>query len=388
MPFGPRETFLIPEARNLQKRVDLVIVPRSPSGRVVNKDALDLADCTVREPLLSFKILVTAFAFIVKHPFLCLRALLPLARSGSLGNFIRNLAVVPKAFWLAKYAKENGIDHIHCHWALTTSTMAFIASSASGVPWSMTCHRGDIAGNNLLAYKLKHASFTRFISQDGQQMAHTLANVRDFRECVIHMGVNVPDGCSLYQLEIPQIICPANLLPVKGHRYLIEAASILKSKGLKYKLLLAGSGPLENDLRELVSQLDLNDVVIFLGQISHDDLLSLYEKGEVFVIVLPSVDLGNNIREGIPVSLIEAMAYGIPAISTETGGIPELLKGIGLIVKDKDPQALALAIEQVVCDRTLRDSMVVAGLNKVRSEFNVEETTSQLLEKVKNCGST
>lgn len=385
MPYGPRETFLIPEARELQKRVDLIIVPRSPSGRVINKDALDLADSAVREPLLSIRILATAFAFSVKHPFLCLRALLPLAKSGSLGNFIRNLAVTPKAFWLAEYARANDIDHIHCHWALTTSTMALVASIASGVPWSMTCHRGDIAGNNLLAYKMKHASFTRFISADGQRMAHTLTNAQSVRECVIHMGVNIPANCSHDRPEIPQIICPANLLPVKGHRYLIEAASMLKSKGVKFSLLLAGSGPLKDDLRELVAQLDLNDVVLFLGQVSHDELLSLYEKGEVFAIVLPSVDLGDNIREGIPVSLIEALAYGIPAISTETGGIPELLSGIGLLVKDKDSHALALAIEQVIKDHSLRDSMVAAGLNKVRLDFNVEETTSQLLRKIEGC---
>ena len=73
----------------------------------------------------------------------------------------------------------------------------------------------------------------------------------------------------------------------------------------------------------------------------------MYREGRVGMVVLPSVDLGNNLHEGIPVALIEAMSYNIPVVGTHTGGIPELLEGgAGLIVPDKDPAALADAIER------------------------------------------
>ena len=80
----------------------------------------------------------------------------------------------------------------------------------------------------------------------------------------------------------------------------------------------------------------------FVGQVSHTQILEMYVANQVRAVVVPSIDLGNNLHEGIPVSLMEAMAHGVPVVSTTTGGIPELLAdGAGILVPPENPQALA-----------------------------------------------
>ena len=121
----------------------------------------------------------------------------------------------------------------------------------------------------------------------------------------------------------------------------------------------------------------------FLGQRSHSEILAMYREGRVGMVVLPSVDLGHNLHEGIPVGLIEAMAYDIPVVGTHTGGIPELLEGgAGLIVPDKDPAALADAIERYVRDPAFAAEVARKGRKRVCESFNVITVVSQLLERI------
>ena len=121
---------------------------------------------------------------------------------------------------------------------------------------------------NLLAIKLNKARFVRFISGSGLELARSLANVEGpaSRLRVIHMGVDLPPCAP----ESPPaadpfvILCPANLLPVKGHRYLIEAVALLKKRGVEVFLCLAGQGELREELRKQVDSLGLSGHVWFL----------------------------------------------------------------------------------------------------------------------------
>ena len=117
-------------------------------------------------------------------------------------------------------------------------------------------------------------------------------------------------------------------------------------------------------LESLVARYNLTDSVQFLGQVGHTDLLHMYEAGDIDMIVLPTL------HEGIPVCLMEAMAYGVPVVSTPVGGIPELLRdGAGIMVPSKAPLALADAIEQVINDGELRKRMSQAGRQRVEEKF-------------------
>src|SRR5262249_36530604 len=145
-----------------------------------------------REGLYSARVLKAAATHAVVAPRQVAAAVWLLAGSRSLAIAIKNLAIFPKALWLANVAANWSADHIHCHWAGTTATMAMLASRLSRVPWSLTLHRWDIVENNLIAAKVSSASFARFISEDGLRMARGIgirpeANVR-----VLGMGVTIP----------------------------------------------------------------------------------------------------------------------------------------------------------------------------------------------------
>ena len=359
---------------------------------IVHGDAVAFRDRCIAEPLLSWNIFLSAIKELLRHPAGAAIALGLVLRTRGLMNLLGNLAVFPKGLWLGALARRWKADHIHVHWISTPATIALVASTVSGVPWSCTAHRVDIAKNNLLALKMSRARFVRFISQSGRNMAASLgAPARTGKAVVIHLGITNPEreACADTPAADCNLLCPANLYPVKGHKYLIEAMSLLRSRGVQCVLHIAGEGVLRPELESLVVRLDLVDTVRFLGQLPHNEILDKYQRRQVAIVVLPSIDLGNNWYEGIPISLVEAMAYGIPVVATSTGGIPELLaEGAGIMAPPQDPVALADAIQQLVRDPDLRQKLGEAGRRRVREAWSVEPLVSDLLARIAEPGNT
>ena len=387
MPFGPGEEFFIPEVYELLRQGhEVLIVPRWPKGSIVNKDAEGLERHSLRRDLLSLSVLFVAALEILRHPVAVMRAFALLFKNSGFFVLARNIVVFPKGLWLASVARDWKADHIHAQWARTTATMAMVASEMTGIPWSFTAHRGDIECANLLATKTAKAAFARFISQSGLHMADGLGALRNARgACVIHMGVALPEQPLIRTKPDSHfiILCPAQLLPVKGHKYLIKAMLVLKNSGVCCTLLLAGAGGLRKELQDQVARLGLETTVSFLGHIPHERLLQLYCEGSVDVVALPSLDLGNNLHEGIPVCLMEAMAHCIPVISTETGGIPELLRdGAGIMVPPQDAEALAEAIARLIRHHALRIQLSLTGRQRIEDQFAVEQTVSEFLARI------
>jgi colanic acid/amylovoran biosynthesis glycosyltransferase len=198
---------------------------------------------------------------------------------------------------------------------------------------------------------------------------------------VLRLGVECPARMSPpHPLHAPPVlICPALLIERKGQRYLLEAADILRRRGHPVRLLLAGEGGMRASLESMVADYNLTDSVQFLGQIGHTELLGMYQAGEIDMVVLPTL------HEGIPVCLMEAMAYGVPIVSTPAGGIPELLRdGAGIMVPCKDPPALADAVERVFNDSELQKRLRETGRRRVGEEFSVQAVTDRLIEYIGN----
>jgi glycosyltransferase involved in cell wall biosynthesis len=372
LPHGTDEAFIVAEIQELIRcGHQVLVIPRSPRGRILH--GRELVSCSRRESLLSMRVLAAAVATTVASPGRVISAIRPLLASKA----AKNLAVMPKALWLASIARDWRADHLHCHWGGTTASMTMAASAVSGIPWSVTLHRWDIVENNLLAAKVERATFARFICEDGLRMAREVG-VLAGEARVIHMGVALPSRAgSPGGADSPRVaLCPARLVEVKGHRYLIEAWNILKRRGIAGELWLAGDGELRESLRTLARELDS---VKFLGALSHDELLAMYERNLVSAVVMPSVDLGRGCHEGIPVALIEAMGYGIPVIATRAGGTPELIQpGSGLLVPPANPVALAAAIERIFEDGELRRTLGDAGRRRAIEAFDVTRVVSEL----------
>jgi glycosyltransferase involved in cell wall biosynthesis len=156
----------------------------------------------------------------------------------------------------------------------------------------------------------------------------------------------------------------AQLIPRKGHSYLLQAMPKLLANFPSLRLLLFGQGPSEAELRRLVKELDCEDQIIFAG--FRKDLPNL----------LPCLDLVAHpaLMEGLGISLLQTAAAGVPIVAVNAGGMPEVVKDgrNGLLVPPADSQALFEAVERLLSDRDLRRRMGRAGKARVESRFSVD----------------
>lgn len=370
----------------------VIVCPLRPLRRLAaGVEARQTAECSLWIPLLGLKTWLRALHFAILHPGNSTKALVALYRgTRGLQKRLKNIAVIPKGLALAWVARRMQVDHIYCHWASTPSSAAFIASSASGIPWSFTAHRWDIKEDNALTAKIQSASFVRAISQKGLGQLQSKAPKEEGKIRCIHMGISVDVMSSLKSPDrltwgVPVIACPANLIEVKGHSFLVEACRILKEEGVPFVCHMYGQGPLEESLRARAEEMGLNRRVKWFGQIPHKELLDLYADGNIQIVVLPSITTQNGDEEGIPVSLMEAMAAGIPVVSTMTGGIEELLgSGAGVLVPEKDPVALANAVRSLILDSGLREEVAKTGNRRVIEEFSIDRTLMELSNLIQN----
>ena len=177
--------------------------------------------------------------------------------------------------------------------------------------------------------------------------------------------------------DTPVVGCVANLTPKKDHAGLLEAIGQVRVRIPEVVLLLIGTGPLEEELRAKAQQQDLDGTVRFLG--SRDDVQRLLPALDVFV-------LGSR-YEGLPISLLEAMAAEVPCVATSVGGIPEAVTdGVeGRLVPAGDPGALAHALTELLQDPQLRSTMGAAGRQRVVDDFSIDRAvhrTEQLYDEL------
>jgi glycosyltransferase involved in cell wall biosynthesis len=197
------------------------------------------------------------------------------------------------------------------------------------------------------------------------------------------MGVRIPPSIApRLDRAAPVVLCPGRLVPMKGQLYLVEAAALLAARGLPFEIWLAGDGPDRAAIAARIQEHGLDQRVRLLGVLPHAELQRLYRDGAVDCAVLPSVDLGEGVHEGLSVALIEAMAYGIPAISTPTGGQAELLDdGAGLLVPERDAGALAEALGTLLGSPDLRGRLGLAGRRRIEQEFDAAVIAAELAQR-------
>jgi glycosyltransferase involved in cell wall biosynthesis len=162
--------------------------------------------------------------------------------------------------------------------------------------------------------------------------------------------------------------------PSKGHRCLVEATRLLARRGIHFELTFAGD--LNSDTGELIKheviRRGLADFVHFPGQVT--DMASLLREHDVFV--LPSES------EGLPLSLLEAMACGLAVVATRVGGIPEIvLDGkTGLLVEPAKPSELAHRLQALIASSELRHSLGAAGATLVGQHFSFTQCAERIVE--------
>ncbi len=286
------------------------------------------------------------------------------------------LGLLYRFFYAAKLAqqlKDNAIQHLHVHFAHVPTDIAMYASMMSGISFSVTAHANDIFERGLLLdKKVGRSSFFATISDFNRQYIQQTYQVDPGKLEIIRCGVDsrVFTRKSSIALSSPvRIGVVGRLVEKKGIDTLISALAILKSQYSDFIVEIAGSGPLEEDLKQQVKRLELNDKVIFLGPLPHDQVVKFVRELDLFVLPCKKDKQGD--MDGIPVVLMEAMMVGTVVISSRISGIPELVvdEETGKLIESDNNEQLAAAMLELIKDESLREQLISHAEKKVQQEF-------------------
>jgi glycosyltransferase involved in cell wall biosynthesis len=280
------------------------------------------------------------------------------------------------------------ISHLHAHFCHGATTMAMFASMLTGYSFSFTAHAKDIYlpklnPGDLLAIKLSRAKFVvtctganhqhlQEVSSQGAPI-HTIYHGVDTARFVPSIDRSAP--------AIPTILSVGRFVEKKGFPFLIEACRIMREHGVPFHCRIVGEPDEHTGLvKDLISRYALEKHVSIGPGVTQEELRTIYQDATIFVLPCHIVDNGD--RDGIPNVLAEAMASGVPVISTAVSGIPEIIQDRrnGLLVAPRDPVALAKAIEELLVDSDFRSNLAQAGRETMCQIFDSSKTTKQLFE--------
>ena len=170
----------------------------------------------------------------------------------------------------------------------------------------------------------------------------------------------------------PCVLYTGRLSPEKGIIDLIKAAEYVRKDYPDIKFVIAGKGPLERRLKNIVSKLDLEKNFHFAGYVNHDALLKYYQSATLYV--LPSY------REGLPTGLLEAMSCGLPVVATAIAGTSEVVveRKTGLLVPPNAPERLANAILTLIVDSKLREEMGSNARKRIGKFYDWNSITTKI----------
>jgi colanic acid/amylovoran biosynthesis glycosyltransferase len=290
-----------------------------------------------------------------------------------------------QAVRLAELIRERGIGHLHAHFASVATTVARLASLLSGVPYSFTAHAKDIYHESVDAEDLRRklADAHHVVTVSDYNLAHLRETYGPDADRVqrVYNGLDLTDAAWSDPADrAPLIVAVGRLVEKKGFDVLLDALALLHQRRPEARAVIAGDGALADDLRAQRDRLGLQDVVHLPGPVPQTEVRDLLARAAVFAA--PCVVGPDGNRDGLPTVLLEAMAAGAPAVSTDVTGIPEVVRDeeTGLLVPQHDPVRLAVALEQLLTDRALSSRLSRAARALVESSFDVHVQARALRE--------
>lgn len=292
-----------------------------------------------------------------------------------------NVMYLSEALMVGVWMEEKNQHHLHAHLGNQAATIALYVKRIFGFGFSITVHGPDEfydAKGQYLTQKVIAADFICCISHFARSQLMKLSPYQHWEKLEIsRLGVD-PETFSPKKFnpspEIFEVICVGRLCSAKGQHILVEAIQQLTQQGQNVRLRLVGDGEDRRSLEQQVKKLGIEAQVIFEGAVNQDHIRHLYAQADAFSI--PSF------AEGIPVVLMEAMSMEIPCVTTRITGIPELIRdGIdGLLVAPSDANALAKAIQQLMEDSALRQTLGQNGRLRVQQDYNLAANAEKLAE--------
>ncbi len=290
-----------------------------------------------------------------------------------------------QAVTLATVLQRRNIRHIHVHFASAAASVARLASAITGIPFSFTAHAVDIFHDSVnaedLRLKLQEAHHAVTISRFNVRYLRRRFPSATARLHLVRNGLELdrfpyrdprPPG------GIVRVAAVGRLVEKKGFQYLVPAAAELLGQGLKVELRIAGTGRLEEELATSIDRLGLDHQVRLLGPQTQDQVLDLLDASDIFMA--PCVVGADGNADGMPTVLLEAMATGVPCISTAVTGIPEVIRNgtTGLLVRPGNPHALARAVQKLASPRVDRVTLARNARALIEEDYDVKRQAGLL----------
>jgi len=287
---------------------------------------------------------------------------------------------------LIRFHLKMKFDIIHVHWPFPHAIFGIAAVFFRKARLLLNFYLASILLMHKFAFVKKFLYY--FIGKADRIIAisnYTAKQVQEIRPCEVAL---IPYGAAIeYRAVSPEkksdekiILSVGRMIERKGFTYAIQAMPRVLADEPGARLYLVGGGPLIPQLQEQSKELGIEHAVHLPGKVSNEELQRLFSSCEMFI--LPSIIDSRGDTEGLGVVLIEALSYKKPVIASAVGGIPDIVihENTGLLVPQKDPEALAAAILDILHNpekgRTLADS----GFKHIAQTFDWDVIVEKLIQ--------
>ncbi len=288
-----------------------------------------------------------------------------------------------QAAYVADRARRLRVTHLHAHFANHPAVVAHEAAKLIGIPFSFTAHAYDMyrrADTAAIARTMADAKFTVTISEHNVEFLNSIARKPTPRIELVRNGVDMskfaPNGHA--PADGFRMLTVSRLVEKKGLPVLIEACHLLHQRGLAFHCDIVGKGAQKALLEQLIKQWSLQGCVRLIGALAHQEVVERYH--DAHVVVLPCIVGEDGNQDGLPVSIVEALACGVPVVATPISGVPEAIRDgeNGLLVPAADTAALADALERLMRDPDLLARLRTQARASVVEQFDERRTARRL----------
>lgn len=296
-----------------------------------------------------------------------------------------NTAISVKSmFWFLKLNLDifQGSVNIHSQFATQATILALMLKEFNGenLNYSFTFHAHDIYFKNKWFSKLVNNSENAFSisNYNINYISRTYKETELIRVKLSRLGVLKPEKTITRKEnnKFFRIGLISWFIEKKGIKYLLDALKQLKNENVK--LILAGDGPLKEEILSYVEINNLYDCFEYIGRIKGKAKKEFFESLDTFV--LPAIQIPNDM-DGIPVVLMEAISYGLPLITTRVSGIPEICNNEynGFLIEEKNTKELIEAIIKIKNDKKLKEKFSKNSV-KYSKEYDIKLNSKNKLE--------
>jgi colanic acid/amylovoran biosynthesis glycosyltransferase len=290
-----------------------------------------------------------------------------------------------QAIYVGTRLQQSGLRHVHAHFAGMAARTAYWINRFFGITYSFTAHANDIFARRDFAVSLR-------MLMEGAAAVVTVSDyaARLLRDCLpqisskVHRVYNGLDLSRFHPTDFgtgtPAIISIGRLIEKKGFADLISACALLTSRRRGFTCEIIGEGPLEETLRAQIATAGLEGQVRLAGPQTQAQVALRLAHATIFV--LPCTREADGGMDNLPTVIMEAMAAGLPVISTPLAGVPEMVEPEvnGELVPERDPKAICAAMERLISDPARARRLGDRGRQIAREKFSIETSARQLRE--------